>query len=466
MMENVLESARRLHLMGIGGTGLAPLALVLQGRGFQVSGCDREASPTLDRLARQGIATHIGHAPAHLTDADCLIVSSAIPADHPEVAAARASGRPVLKRPLVLGWLTRQYRTLAVAGTHGKTTTTALLTLALAAAGLDPTAIIGGIVPALGGGARLGRGAHLVLEADEFDRTFLALHPWAALVTNLEADHLDCYGSLAAIEQAFQAFLQRVPPTGLAVICADDPRLRRCAQGLAAPVVGYGLASTAEWQAVDLARNQRGGYDFTATHAGRPVARVSLALPGRHNVLNALGALALASAVGVPPATAAAAWADFTGVARRFEFRGAARGIAVYDDYAHHPTEIRATLAAARERSQGRVWCVFQPHTYGRTQALFAEFATAFALADGVIIVPIYSPAGREQPLPGCSAADLAAAIRQPVARYAPDWPTAVAQVRAWARPGDLVLTLGAGTITHLAPQILQALEASDDATG
>jgi UDP-N-acetylmuramate--alanine ligase len=421
-----------------------------------------------EALAKDGARISIGHRAENIAGADVVIISSAVRGDNPEVQAAQAAGIPILRRADVLGKLMEGHVGIAVAGTHGKTTTTAMIATILWEAGLDPTFIVGGTLVGRGVNSRAGGGPHFVVEADEYDRTFLGLSPQVAVVTNVEHDHPDCYPTFADFRAAFAEFVARIPPDGLLVTCGDHPVARklgeeRLAQGGA--VIFYGLGRKVRWTARQVHPNPSGGTDFVVVRAGRPLGEVRLRVPGGHNVLNALAALAVADHLGVPFPTARSALEGFRGVGRRFEIKGEAEGIVVVDDYAHHPTEIRATLAAARERFPGRaVWAVWQPHTYSRTKALLEEFARAFDQADHVIVLPIY--AAREQDTLGVSSADVVARMAHPDVRLAGSREEAVALLGAEVRPGDVVLTLGAGDGDRVGEWLLIALRGKEEDVG
>jgi UDP-N-acetylmuramate--alanine ligase len=440
---------------------MAPLAAIVADRGWRVTGCDLGASDVTAQLQARGVGFVLGHDPSHVVGQELLVVSSAVPADAPELLAAEAAGVPVVKRARLVGALTRRTRALCVAGTAGKTTTTAMCAAGLLGAGLDPSALVGAAVPGIGVGGRSGRGDIFVVEADEFDRTFLSLRPLVAVVTNVETDHLDYYGSREAIDAAFRQFLALLPPDGRAVICRDDPG----ALAVAPPgALGYGTSPGCDWRADGIAPTDGGGTRFVAHGSDGRRLDVRLRLPGRHNALNALAAIAACAELGAEPEAVADALARFDGAARRFERKGEARGVAVYDDYGHHPTKVRASLAAARQRAgRGRVFCVFQPHTYHRTMSLFEDFARAFGDADRVLVLDIYSPAGREQPIAGVDARRLVAAMGHPGASYAASFDEAAALVAAEARPGDLVVTMGAGDVTRLARPLLDRLGEESD---
>jgi len=448
-----------IHLVGIGGAGMSALAVILHQAGFAVTGSDLQESSVTALLRAAGIPVAIGHAPENVRGDPLVIRSAAVPDTNPEVAQARARGLRVLKLAEFVGLLSAESRTLAVAGTHGKTTTTAMLTAVLVATGRDPTALIGGIVPDLGSGARLGASDLLVVEADEFDRRFLALRPEIAVVTNVEADHLDYYASLAEIIAAFRTFIAAVPPEGWIILCADDPGARQLADAQPDRTVTYGLSEHADWRAVGLSVNDLGGTDFYIVAHETLIGRCRLRVPGRHNVQNALAALVAAGRVGVDLTAAAAALERFPGVRRRFERLGTVRGITVVDDYAHNPTKVRATLAAAREQHPGRIICLFQPHTYDRLRTLFDAFTRAFGDADLVIVTDVYSPAGRERGPHGArTGRDLAAAIVGTAACYGGDLAAAVELTARLARPGDLIITMGAGDVTAAGPRLLALL--------
>ncbi|MGC9082486.1 MAG: UDP-N-acetylmuramate--L-alanine ligase [Anaerolineae bacterium] len=461
-----LHDVRHIHFIGIGGAGLSAIARVLMARGAVVSGSDLALSPVAEALAREGARVYVGHRAENVAGADVVIASSAVREDNVEVQAARAAGIPVLRRAQVLGPLMEGHIGIAVAGTHGKTTTTAMIATILWEAGLDPTFIVGGTLVGSGVNARAGGGPHFVIEADEYDRTFLGLAPQIAVVTNVEHDHPDCYPTFEDFRAAFAEFVARIPPGGLLVACWDHPvaqELGRERQARGGRVVFYGRERGAAWTARRVHANLSGGTDFYAVRSGRTLGEVRLRVPGEHNVLNALAALAVAEEVGVPFPTARAALGGFRGVARRFEVKGEAEGVLVVDDYAHHPTEIRATLAAARQRFPGRpIWAVWQPHTYSRTKALLEEFAEAFDGADHVVVLPIY--AARESDTLGVRSADVVARMRHPDARAVGSREEAVALLGTEVRPGDVVLTLGAGDGDKVGEWLLEVLRGTRSA--
>jgi len=455
-----------IHLVGIGGAGLSAIAKVLLEQGYRVSGSDLAPGRITKPLAALGATIYAGHAAAQVAGADLVLVSSAVPTDNPEPVEARRRGIPVVKRAEFLGWLTAQHTTIAVAGTHGKTTTTAMIAWLLSRAGRDPSYIIGGVLPELGGNAHAGRGPHFVIEADEYDRTFLGLRPHIAVITTVEWDHVDCYPTPEDFRMAFREFAALVPGDGLLVVCADDAgagELGELRGALGEPVVSYGLGEAAEWQAREVSASASGGSDFSVWRRGRRLGIVSLRIPGQHNVRNALAALAVADHLGVAFEVAAEGLRDFGGAERRFEHKGERHGIIVVDDYAHHPTEIRATLAAARQRYPGRsIWAVFQPHTYSRTKALLEGFATSFADADHVIITDIY--AARERDTLGMSGAHIVERMAHPDARYIGGLQETADFLLQRLRPGDVLITLGAGDGYRIGEWVLAGLERHEDA--
>jgi UDP-N-acetylmuramate--alanine ligase len=454
----------RVHFAGIGGAGMSGIARIMLARGVKVSGSDAQPSAALTALAELGADVHVGHDAAHLDGADTLVVSTAIRADNPELAEARKRGIRVLHRAAALASVMLGKRAVAVAGTHGKTTTTAMLTTILLTAGDDPGYAIGGLLAETGLGAAWGDGETFVAEADESDRSFLLLSPDAAIITNVEADHLDNYADLAEIEDTFVAFTRRISPGGLLVVCADHPGTRKLAAAVRADeagtlrVVSYGTCPDADYLVANL-RPRGMGITFTVSADGAQPGeeQVELAVPGRHNALNAAAALAAAIELGVTWEQAAAGLAAYRGAQRRLELKGEAAGVRVLDSYAHHPTELTADLRAARDiTGGGRVIAVFQPHLYSRTRIFAAEFGTALGLADLVFVLDIY--AAREDPEPGVTGQLVADAVPPGQAHYLPDAAEVPRAVAAQARPGDLVLTMGAGDVTKLGPLLVEAL--------
>lgn len=457
-----------IHFVGIGGIGLSAIARILIARGARVSGSDSRLSPVTDGLAALGATIFEGHHPNHIQGATLLVVSSAIPSDNVEVVAARERNIPVLKRADILGEMMRDRGGskasvgIAIAGTHGKTTTTAMIAHLLIEAGHDPTVIVGGVMTNLGANARTGKGPYFVIEADEYDHMFLGLRPHIAVVTHLEMDHPDCFPTLEAMEFAFHRFLSLVPDEGQIVACTDEPNVRSLVaefRSRATPVViTYGFSSDASWQAAGFQTNAGGGSDFEVLRGGSVMGRFRLTIPGKHNVKNALAALAVADLIGLELDVARKALATFKGVKRRFELKGEANGITVIDDYAHHPTEIQASLAAARARYPMRpIWAVFQPHTYSRTKALLESFAVSFGEADHVIVTEIY--AAREQNALGTHAIHLVQAMAHRDVHYCATLDEAVTYLLEQIKPGDVVITLGAGDGFTIGERVLHELQ-------
>jgi UDP-N-acetylmuramate--alanine ligase len=448
---------RRIHFAGIGGVGMSGLAELLLSYPLEISGCDIAESDVTRRLASLGVRVERGHDPAHLEDADLLVVTSAIAGPNAEVAAAQARAIPVIRRAEMLGEIMRLKQGIAVAGTHGKTTTTSLVGAVLIAAGLDPTILVGGRVNYLGTNARLGKGDWLVAEADEFDRSFLELTPVIAVVTNIEEDHLDCYRDLDDIRQAFNSFANRVPFYGAVALCLDDPHASDLIPRLSRRVITYGETPHASLRAREIEFEASGTRFEVVGDEPAFSGRVFLPMPGRHNVRNALAALAVARELSIPFDVAAGALASFNGVARRFETKGERGGVLVIDDYAHHPTEITATLAAARQvHPRRRLVALFQPHLYSRTRDFARGFGRALTDADVALVTEIY--ASREQPIPGVSGAavvDAAVAVGHRCAIFLPNKEDIVAALREMLKPGDLLLTMGAGDVFRLGEAFL-----------
>ncbi|MDP2728101.1 MAG: UDP-N-acetylmuramate--L-alanine ligase [Dehalococcoidia bacterium] len=449
-----MERPQRLHFVGVGGIGMSAIAQVMLEEGRLVTGSDLKASLVTQRLAARGATIFEGHRAENVGTPDIVIRSSAVPDDNPEVEEARRRGIPVVKRAVFLGQLMTEKRAIAVAGTHGKSTTSSLIGMALLKAGLDPTLLIGADPVELGTNARLGRGPFLVAEADEFDGSLREFHPWIAVVTNIEAEHLDYYGTYESLQETFRNFTRSVPEDGHVLLCSDDQGARGI---LEEGTVTYGLRPGAEWQALEPQPDPSGGYRFDVACRGRKVGEFSSPLPGLHNVCNAVAAIAVCDMVGIPPETVAGALSSFQGVARRFQAKGQAAGVTIVDDYAHHPTEIRATLRAARERfGEGHLICLFQPHTYSRTKLLMEDFAQAFGDADEVLIADIY--AAREVNTYGVTSADLAAALQHPRGRWVGSLQEAHRYLTEHLREGDILLTVGAGDIDMVGDWLLKDL--------
>lgn len=452
---------KRIHFVGIGGAGMSGIALVLKNLGFDVSGSDIQASDVTERLTKEGIRVTIGHRAENCADAEVVVFSTAVAEDNPELVFARSHGIPVIRRAEMLAELMRLKFSIAISGSHGKTTTTSLVTHILTRAGLDPTAVIGGRIVGAETGARLGQSEYLVAEADESDRSFVLLYPSIAVVTNIEPEHLDYYRNIQDLKREFLRFVNRVPFYGSVILCVDCPAVRSLRNRVQRRVVTYGVDNEADFTIRDL-QLYRFSSAFTVIYKKQAVGRFSLAMAGKHNVQNALAAIAVGVELGVDFATIEQGLATFTGVHRRLEKRGEVNGVAVFDDYGHHPTEIRMTIAALRHAFPGQqILVVFQPHRYTRTKLLAEEFGTAFDQADEVLITPIYAAA--EPPIPGVDERLILEAVQRRGRRgltvhHMPDLKTAADFIVRRLQPGNVVLTLGAGSITSLADEILRLL--------
>lgn len=455
-----MTSAVYAHFIGIGGAGMSGLARVLHDRGIVVTGSDLKLSRYARALQDAGILVHVGHAADNLGDPEVVVVSSAIPETNPELVAARERGIPVWPRAKMLAHLVGDDIGVAVAGTHGKTTTSSMMATVLVGMGLDPTFLIGGELNDMGANARCGSGGYCVVEADESDGSFLNLAPTVAIITNVEADHLDHYGSFEAVVETFGRFIESVAPDGVVVVCADDEVLVSVAKERSrARVVTYGAAEGADVRCIDLKRLGP-GHRFSVAFPDGSVNHATITVPGVHNVINATGVLAAIWGLGLDTGAAVSALASFGGVRRRFDWVGEAAGVTVVDDYAHHPTEIKATLAAARDAGFSRVWVVFQPHRYSRTAALGREFGEAFGDADHVVLMDVYS-AG-EPPIPGVSGKTVVTETLRSAPRtqlaYFPHRDDIEGYLADRVRAGDLVMTMGAGDVTTLGPGIVRAI--------
>ncbi len=452
----MFRKARQLHMVGIGGSGMSSIAEVLVNLGYPVSGSDLAASPATRRLKKLGATVHRGHKSQHVHGADVVVVSSAVKADNPEVIEARRLKIPVIPRAEMLAELMRMKYAIAVAGTHGKTTTTAMIAEALTRGRLDPTVVIGGRVGKLRSGAKLGNGEFMVAEADESDRSFLKMKPTIAVVTNISREHLDQYRDLGDIQDTFVQFLSRIPFYGAAVVCLDDPNVRAILPRVDRKLIRYGLGTDADVMA-DEVRVEGFHSSYVAHFQGRRLGRVELSLPGRHMIYNSLAAIAVGLELDVPFETIARALEEFKGVDRRMQQRGTAFGAMVIDDYGHHPTEIAATLAAIREGFGAPTTVVFQPHRYTRSQALLEEFGGAFFLADRVIVTDIY--AAGEQPIPGIDGESVAQALVRhghPDVTYVASKDEIPALLRERISAGDILLTLGAGDVWKVGAELIR----------
>ncbi len=471
--------SHRIHFIGIGGIGMSGIAEILLTMGYAVSGSDLRRTAATERLAGLGATIDTGHAAENVAEVDVVVISSAVPASNPEVVEARARKIPVIQRAEMLAELMRLKYGIAVAGMHGKTTTTSMIAAVLGAGGgegnLDPTVVVGGRVDALGSNARLGSSQYLVAEADESDRSFLKLSPVLAVVTNLDREHMDCYRDIADVEAAFVEFMDRVPFYGATTACGDNALLRGVLPRVRRRVYTYGESEDADFRLQGLRRAAEtqvsksrsaaplpvGQWQFEVNCRGLLLGPFTLHVPGRHNVLNATAAIAIGVQLGVPPEGIAAGLASYRGVDRRFQVRGTVRGVTVVDDYGHHPTEILATLLAARDAGYARVHVLFQPHRYSRTRDLQPRFAQAFADADSVQVLDIY--AASEQPIAGVDAPSLVEAIRRTGTvgggvEYAESMAAGVEALARKAREGDVILTLGAGSVSQAGAMLLGRL--------
>ena len=455
----MFKKIRRIHFVGIGGVGMSGIAEVLHNLGYQVSGSDLRESEHTHRLQRLGVAVQIMHDPANVRGADVVVRSSAVSPENPEIQAARVHSIPIIQRAEMLAELMRMKYGVAVAGTHGKTTTTSMVATVLAKGGLDPTMVIGGRLDALGSNAKLGRGEFMVAEADESDGSFLKLSPTIAVVTTIDAEHLDYYRDLRQIKDAFIEFINKVPFYGSAVLCLDQENIRDLLPSVHKRIVSYALAAKADLMAEGVSL-QGLTSTFKVRFRGDPLGEVQLRVPGLHNVSNGLAAVAVGLELDISFALIRAALGEFSGVARRFQVKGTPRDIMVVDDYAHHPAEIQATLRAAKDGFQRRLIAVFQPHRYTRTRALLSDFLPAFDLADRVIVTEIY-PAG-EAPIAGVSGRQIVEGLTRrgrAEVLYIERKEEVPDLVIEQARPGDLVITMGAGDIWKACDEIVRRLE-------
>jgi UDP-N-acetylmuramate--alanine ligase len=463
---------QRIHFVGIGGIGMSGIAEVLLNLGYKISGSDLKPSAVTDRLAKMGAQIFPSHLAENVSLADVVVTSSAIVRDNAEVTEATRLHIPIIQRAEMLAELMRLKYGIAIAGMHGKTTTTSMVATVLAAGGLDPTVVVGGRVDAMGSNARLGKSQYLVAEADESDRSFLKLSPIVSVITNIDREHMDCYRDMQDVEDTFVEFMNRVPFYGMVVACADDAALRVLLPRVKRRVATYGAGAEANFrvQIVPTEQNQEANRALSRfqvqykdqQNKDQALGEFQLHVPGQHNVLNATAAIAVGISLDISPDHIREALQSFRGVDRRFQHKGVVRGITVVDDYGHHPTEIRATLAAAKQAGFSRVHVIFQPHRYTRTQLLMDDFATAFADATTIAILDIY-PAS-EAPIPGITAEVLAQRIREQGkrdAQYAASFGSAVSSAVSSATAGDLILTLGAGNVSQLAPQVLEQLSAT-----
>ena len=467
---------QRIHFVGIGGIGMSGIAEVLLNLGYKVSGSDLKSSPVTQRLAGLGATIFEGHRAENISVAEVVVTSSAISAENPEVAEAHSRHIPVIQRAEMLAELMRLKYGIAIAGMHGKTTTTSMVAAVLAAGGLDPTVVVGGRVDAMGSNARLGKSQYLVAEADESDRSFLKLSPILSVVTNIDREHMDCYRNMRDVKKTFLEFMDRVPFYGMIVACNDDPLLRRLLPEVQRRTVTYGTKRGSDFQVKipTLAAKDAASVGHPISDDSRPLSRFSvryreqdlgeftLHVPGVHNILNATAAIAVGVGLDIPPDAIRTALDQFRGVDRRFQLRGRVAGVSVIDDYGHHPTEIKVTLAAAKHCGFHGIHVIFQPHRYTRTRDLIEEFTTAFGDADSLFVLDIY--AASEKPIEGITGEILAQRIREKNAKngcYVSSPAEAVDAAAAVAQDGDMILTLGAGSVSQIGPMILEKLRNS-----
>lgn len=452
----MFQKIQRMHFVGIGGIGMSGIAELLLNLGYKVSGSDLKSSPITSRLEKLGGKIYIGHDAAHVENADVVVVSSAVRPDNPEILEAKRRQIPVIPRAEMLAELMRLKYGVAIAGSHGKTTTTSMIATVLGYAGCDPTVVIGGRLNALGSNAKLGKGDFIVAEADESDGSFLKLTPTIAVVTSIDREHLDHYPNLAEIQSAFVAFANKVPFYGAAVLCLEDPNVQASIPRIERRIVTYGTSSQADLVASHVTFKSFGS-SYAARHQGKLLGKVTLQVPGHHSVLNSLAAIAVGLELDIPFEKISAALEQFQNADRRFQIKGEKRGILIVDDYGHHPTEILATLSAARSSWDGRIVAVFQPHRYTRAQALEEEFARAFYHADVLVVLPIYGAS--EDPIPGVTGEKLSSQIKKFGHRdvsYAEDFVAARKMLEEKLQKGDLLITLGAGDVWKIADEFLE----------
>ena len=454
-MDNILDSVKRLHFVGIGGSGMCPMAELLMNKGYEISGSDMSESDTLDRVKGWGIPVFMGHRGENIGDAQAVVYTAACKADNPELAAAREKGVPTLERSVMLGMLTAKYpRLVAVSGTHGKTTTTSMLTQVFIEAGADPSAIIGGKLPLINSNCRVGGSDTIICEACEYVDTFLQLHPAVSLLLNIEPDHLDYFKTLENIVKSFRQFA--VQTDRLLVVNASNPGVMEAVAGLHKEIVTFGLDDSCDYYPAELNEEPTACEDFTLMHRGKALGRVDLAVPGKHNMLNALAAAAAAHSLGIEAGKICSALEHFGGVHRRFEILGQFNGVTVADDFAHHPTELTAVLSSAMRMGYRQVWAVFQPHTYSRTYTFLDDFAKALSIPDHLVMTEIL--AVREENVYGIHTSDLAAKV--PGSVWFDSFDEIAGYVMEKAQAGDLILTLGGGDIYKCANLIVKRYQA------
>ncbi|HOV91527.1 MAG TPA: UDP-N-acetylmuramate--L-alanine ligase [Candidatus Kapabacteria bacterium] len=457
----MFSSIKKIHFVGIGGIGMSGIAEILLNRGFEISGSDLNENDNTEYLRSKGAKITIGHFPENVNGQDVVVYSSAVnPDENPETLEARRQGIPVIRRAEMLAEATRLNYSIAIAGTHGKTTTTSMIGLILIKAGYDPTVIVGGRLKDFGGtNARLGKGEWTVLEADEFDRSFLQLFPSIAVINNIEPEHLDIYDGIEDLKTTFLQFANKVPFYGFVALGTDDPNVKEILSGINKKTITFGMSRNNDYYAKDI-ELQENFSKFILVQNSKIIGEISLNVPGYHNVKNALAAVAVTTEMGIDFSIIKAALQEFTGVIRRFDIKGEIDGIMIVDDYAHHPTEIRATLDAARKGWDRRIIAVFQPHTYSRTQEFYKEFAQAFDDADVLVITDVY--AARENPIPGISGeliAQQAKIYGHKNVHYIPDFENIIEFLLSELKQGDMLITIGAGNISKISQLIKEKLE-------
>lgn len=455
--QDILDHVKRIHMIGIGGSGMCPIAEILHSEGFEITGSDVFESDTLERIRSYGIPVHMGHRGENIKGAQLVVYTAAVKQDNPELVAAKEQGIPAIERSVMLGMVARRYQnSIAVSGTHGKTSTTAMLTQILINGGKDPTAIIGGKLPFIGGNGRVGASENMVCEACEYVDTFLQLTPAISIILNIDADHLDYFKDLEHIIHSFHRFAGQT--SRLLVVNGDDANTRKAIEGLSLPVLTFGLGENNDYRAVNISAHAGVKEQFTLSYRGEPLTDITLSVPGKHNIYNALAAAAAAHYLGVAPDDIAFSLHQFTGVHRRFEILGDLHGITVADDFAHHPTELKATLTAAMQMGFQQVWAVFQPHTFSRTFLLLNDFAEALSIPDHAVISEILPV--RETNTYGIYAKDLADKV--PGSVWFKTFEEITDYVTQKAQPGDLILTLGGGNIYECAHMIVDRLKAKE----
>ena len=455
----MIENFKKLHFVGIGGVGMSAIAYVINKLGYAVSGSDEKANSLTEKLQAEGVKVYIGHGKENIADSDAIVVSSAIKEDNPEIVEAKKLGIPILHRSDILAELMNSRYGIAIAGAHGKTTTTSMLSCVAIKAGLDPTVLIGGEVTALNGNAHYGKSDYLIAEADESDGSFLKFHPHIAVVTNVENDHMDYYHTMDDMKKAFKQFISQLSADGKVILCFDDEILRSMGKDANGKLISYAIDHEADYQAVNI-DYQETMTTYDVAYKGQILGKIQLVVPGRHNVLNSLAVVAVSMLLGIEFDKVAQVMTEFIGAKRRFEIKGQAKGVLVVDDYAHHPSEIRSTLIAANQRKHKRLICVFQPHRYSRTQLLLDDFSKCFTPCDLLVLSDIY--AASEQPIAGITGQTLVDKVKENTKQdvvYAQSVSDVTDYLKTVVQDGDLVITLGAGDIYKSGELLLNELK-------